>query len=74
MHWCYYINFYIFYEAFKSFEMNFKHSSGKKEKSVETLYKKQTPEKKQYSIIYKQFKFESLLVVLTFEAIQVEGK
>ena len=46
MHWRYYINFYIFYEAFKSFEMNFKHSSGKKKKSVETLYKKTNPRKK----------------------------
>ena len=59
----YEVNLYIFYEAFESFEINFKHSSGERKKCRDHLLKKKQHREKQHSIVYKGLKSETLLAV-----------
>lgn len=73
MYQSYKINFYTFYQAFESFEMNFKHLSGEKWKNVWMPSIKK--EKEKYcSLVYKGFKFGGLLAAWTLMVILVERK
>lgn len=73
MYQSYEINFYIFYQAFESFEKNFKYLSGKKWKNVWMASIKKEKEK-YWSLVYKGFNFGGLLATWTFMVILVERK